>query len=54
MVVQAPLSGLDEVAVISGTRRGADALKLARERTDGAAGHVLVAEYHKALEELAQ
>ncbi len=54
VVVQAPLSGLDEVAVISGTRRGADALKLARERTDDATGHVLVAEYHKALEELAQ
>jgi type IV secretion system protein VirB4 len=53
VVVQAPLSGLSEVAVISGTRRGADALILARERTGDATGPVLVAAYHEALEELA-
>jgi hypothetical protein len=39
-------------AVISGTRIGAEALKLARVRTDDATGPVLVAAYHKALEEL--
>jgi type IV secretory pathway VirB4 component len=55
VVVQAPLGGLDvEIAVISGTRRGADALKLARQRTDDATGPVLVAAYQNALLELAQ
>lgn len=52
-VVQVPLGGLSEVQVISGTRRGADALKLARERTDDATGQELVEAYHAALEELA-
>jgi len=52
VVVEAPLGGLDEVKVISGTRRGVDALKLARERTDDATGLVLVEAYHRALEEL--
>jgi type IV secretion system protein VirB4 len=52
VVVGAPLGGLDEVAVISGTRRGADALILARERTGDATGPALVAAYHEALEEL--
>jgi type IV secretion system protein VirB4 len=52
VVVQAPLGGLDEVRVISGTRRGIDALKLARERTGDASGMELVEAYHRALEEL--
>lgn len=52
VVVQVPLSGMDELAVISGTRRGLDALKIARERTDDATGAVLVAAYHEALEEM--
>ena len=52
VVVEAPLGGLSEVQVISGTRRGLDALKLARERTDDASGLVLVDAYHRALEEL--
>jgi type IV secretion system protein VirB4 len=52
VVVQADLSGLSEVAVISGTRRGADALILARERTGDATGPELVEAYHRALEEL--
>ena len=53
-VLSAPLAGLDEVQVISGTRRGADALRLARERTADATGPVLVAAYHDALAELAE
>ena len=44
--------GLDEVRVISGNAAGADALKLARERTDDATGLELVEAYHAALEEL--
>jgi hypothetical protein len=52
-VLQAPLSGLSEVAVISGTRRGGDALRLARERTGDATGLALVAAYHEAMKELA-
>lgn len=53
-VLEVPLRGLDEVKVISGTRRGADALKLARERTKDADGMPLVAAYHQALEELSE
>lgn len=53
VVVQIPLGGLDELSVISGTRRGADALKIARERTDDATGPRLIAAYHAALEEMA-
>lgn len=52
VVAAAPLGGMSEVAVISGTRVGSDALKLARERTNDATGQELVQEYHRALEEL--
>jgi type IV secretion system protein VirB4 len=51
VVLAAPLGGLDEVKVISGTRKGVDALKLARERTDDASGPVLVEAYLRALNE---
>jgi type IV secretion system protein VirB4 len=51
-VLQAPLAGLDEVKVISGTRRGLDALALARKRTGDATGLPLVEAYHIALAEL--
>lgn len=54
VVLHAPLEGLSEVKVISGTAKGGDALKLARERTDDASGIELVDAYHTALEELAQ
>lgn len=53
VVLQAPMTGMDEVAVISGTRHGVDALRLARERTNDATGLPLVSAYHQALEELA-
>jgi type IV secretion system protein VirB4 len=52
VVVQVPLAGMDEVKVISGTRRGSDAIKLARERTGDAVGAEFSAAYLRALEEL--
>jgi type IV secretion system protein VirB4 len=54
VVVQAPLDGLNEVKVISGTANGLKALALARERTSDAVGMPLVEEYHKALLEVVQ
>ncbi len=53
VVLHAPLEGMSEVQVISGTRKGADALRLARTRTDDASGPELVDAYHEALKELA-
>jgi type IV secretion system protein VirB4 len=54
VVLHAPLEGMSEVKVISGTRKGGDALKLARERTGDASGIELVDAFHEALEELAE
>ena len=52
MVVQVPLEGLSEVAVISGTRIGSDAIAEARKRTCDAAGAPFVRAYHTALQEI--
>jgi type IV secretion system protein VirB4 len=52
VVLHAPLEGLSEVRVISGTRQGADALTLARKRTGDASGLELVEAYHEALKEM--
>lgn len=54
VVLHAPLEGMSEVKVISGTRQGSDALKLARERTGDASGLELVDAYHEALKEMAE
>ena len=53
-VLQAPLSGLDEVAVISGSADGVKALALSLERAPGAVGEALMREYRKALSEVAE
>jgi type IV secretion system protein VirB4 len=54
VVVSAPLGGLDdEIAVISGTKIGVDALDIARQRSGRASGMALIEEYHKARKELA-
>jgi type IV secretion system protein VirB4 len=52
VVVQVPMGGMDEVTVISGTKNGTNALKLARDRTGDATGPRIVEAYHAALEEL--
>jgi hypothetical protein len=52
-VLQAPLGGLDEVAVISGSADGVKALALAMERAPGTTGEALMQEYRKALLEVA-
>jgi type IV secretion system protein VirB4 len=54
VVLHAPLGGMDEVEVISGTRKGGDALKLARARTNDASGIELADAYGDALKELAE
>jgi type IV secretion system protein VirB4 len=54
VVLHAPLEGMSEVKVISGTRQGADALSVARKRTGDASGIELVEAYHEALKELAE
>lgn len=51
VVLHAPLGGMDQIKVISGTRKGLRALAIARERTE-ASGMVLVDEYHRALAEV--
>lgn len=53
VVLHAPMEGLSEVQVISGTRQGANALKLARTRTNDASGLEFVEAYHEALKEFA-
>jgi hypothetical protein len=45
---------MSEVKVISGTRKGGDALKTARARTNDASGLELVEAYHEALKEMAE
>jgi type IV secretion system protein VirB4 len=52
VVVQVPLAGMSEVAVISGTATGVKAIAEARRRTGDATGLPFVAEYHSALKEL--
>jgi type IV secretion system protein VirB4 len=53
-VLTAPLGGLDEVAVISGSADGVKALAVAQTRAPGAVGETLMAEYRKALLEVAE
>jgi type IV secretion system protein VirB4 len=53
VVLQAPLGGLDdELAVISGTRIGVDAIKIAREETGDVMGEPFVRAYLAALKDL--
>jgi type IV secretion system protein VirB4 len=52
VVVQVPLAGMSEVAVISGTRTGSDAIVEARKRTGDTTGMAFVRAYHEALQEL--
>jgi type IV secretion system protein VirB4 len=53
-VLQAPLGGLDEVSVISGSADGVKALEMAMACAPGATGEALMIEYRKALLEVAE
>jgi type IV secretion system protein VirB4 len=49
VVVQCPMDGMEEVAVISGTARGAEAINRVLDRDPESTGTQFVAEYHREL-----